>query len=48
MTEEELTFDAIMAKDIAAMKTIDENAPDEQKEIEEVDQVVKFVEPEVK
>ncbi|MGY8669507.1 MAG: hypothetical protein ACKVJ7_00475 [Candidatus Poseidoniales archaeon] len=46
MTEEELTLDAIMAKDIAAMKTIDENAPDEQKEIEEVDQVVKFVEPE--
>jgi hypothetical protein len=46
MTEEELTLDAIMAKDIAAMKTIDENAPDEQKEIEEVNQVVKFVEPE--
>ena len=46
MSEEELTLEAIMAKDFATMKTIDENAPDEQKEIQEVIQVVKFDEPE--
>ena len=46
MDEEELTLEAIMAKDFASMKTIDESAPDEQKEIQEVIQVVKFDEPE--
>ena len=46
MSEEELTLEAIMAKDFATMKTIDESAPDEQKEIQEVIQVVKFDEPE--
>jgi hypothetical protein len=46
MSEEELTLEAIMAKDFATMKTIDESAPDEQKEIQEINQVVKFDEPE--
>jgi hypothetical protein len=46
MSEEELTLEATMAKGFATMKTIDESAPDEQKEIQEVNQVVKFDEPE--
>jgi len=46
MSEDELTLEAIMAKDFATMKTIDESAPDEQKEIQDVNQVVKFEEPE--
>lgn len=46
MAKDELTLEAIMAKDFATMKTIDEDAPEEQKEIEEVNQVVKFDEPE--
>ena len=46
MSEEELTLEAIMAKDFATMKTIDESAPGEQKEIQEINQVVKFDEPE--
>ncbi len=46
MAQDELTLEAIMAKDFAAMKTIDENAPAEHKENEEVNQVVKFDEPE--
>ena len=46
MAKDELTLEAIMAKGFATMKTIDENAPEEQKEIEEVNQVVKFDEPE--
>ena len=46
MAKDELTLEAIMAKGFATMKTIDEDAPEEQKEIEEVNQVVKFDEPE--
>ena len=46
MTEDELTFESIMAKDLATMKTIDESASDEQKVIQEVNPVVKFEEPE--
>ena len=46
MTKDELTLEAIMAKGFATMKTIDEDAPEEQKDIEEVNQVVKFEEPE--
>ena len=46
MAKDELTLEAIMAKGFAAMKTIDEDAPEEQTESEEVNQVVKFDEPE--
>ena len=46
MAKDELTLEAIMAKGFATMKTIDEDAPEEQKEIEEVNQVVKFDEHE--
>ena len=46
MAKDELTLEAIMAKDFATMKTIDEDAPEEQKESEVVNQVVKFDEPE--
>lgn len=46
MAKDELTLEAIMAKGFATMKTIDEDAPEEQTEIEEVNQVVKFDEPE--
>jgi len=41
-----LTLKAILAKDFAMMKTIDESAPEEQKEFQEIKQVVKFDEPE--
>ena len=46
MAKDELTLEAIMAKGFATMKTIDEDAPEEQTEIKEVNQVVKFDEPE--